>query len=222
MSTPVFAAELEGNSDFQQELIAAILEVASDVRSVALSGSRTDLARAGFADLMTSDKTLALSRFGRVVALAIVDETGGFVPADVKPAVEAVWDTLAGIPNVTGALAIAGQAQSYDFQQRVYVIGARLASDILNSSPPAADAPASVKAIDGIKRVFAIRFQAGRFTGPQHQLNYAVNVLAPLTPAEAAAITDEDIYNRLSELTSLFAANQAALSAAGVNTGLLA
>jgi hypothetical protein len=222
MSDPIVAAQVEGSSAFQEEVIAAALSHAALVRSVALSGSRADATRASLADAILGDKLQALSRFGRIVALAVVQADGTYDIADIATSIASTWDQTAGVPTQVGALALSAQALSPDFQQRVYVVGARLANDILLSAPPASDASAGVKAVDGIKRVFALKYQAGRFIAPQYQLNYAVNVLALLTPEEAADITDAQIYTRLAELTGLFATTQAALTAAGVNTGLLA
>jgi hypothetical protein len=222
MSNSVLAAELEGSNDFQQVLISAVLDKASTVLSTPPSGSRADAARLALANQVVADKLAVLAKFGRIVALECVQEDGTFNEAAVVSVVNNSFDKVAGVQAQEGALALSNLAQSAEFQQRVYMIGATLANDILKSAPPAADASAAEKAVDAVKRVFAIRYQAGRFIVGPNQFNYAVNVLAGLPEeVDAFSITDDQIRDRLTELTNLFAQTQVALTAAGVTTGLL-
>lgn len=148
---------------------------------------------------------------------------------DVAFTVNTLFNDLAGVDSwdateaPTGAVLTAAHASDPVFQDRVYQIGASLANSLLVAAPPAADASDAVKAIDGVKRIFALKYQAGRYIGPAYKLNYAVNVLADpdlagKTPEE---ITDTEILTRLAELVEIFAQSMAAFKAAGVDTGLL-
>jgi hypothetical protein len=150
--------------------------------------------------------------------------------ADIDTAVAGVYNTVAGIKTETGAALTSTFARDYLFQNRVYQIGAGLANSILVTAPPTVADPdnptaqeTAAKAIDGIKRIFALKYQAGRYGTPAHKENYAVNVLADpdlavKTPDE---ITDEEILTRLTELVAIFANSMAAFKAAGIDTGLL-
>lgn len=143
--------------------------------------------------------------------------------ADIDTAVASVYNTVTGTKTETGAALTSSFARDYAFQNRVYQIGAGLANSILVATPPAADADAAVKAVDGIKRIFALKYQAGRYGTTTHKENYAVNVLADpdLSVKTPDEITDEEILARLDELVAIFAQSLAAFQAAGVDTGLL-
>jgi hypothetical protein len=155
---------------------------------------------------------------------------------DVAFTVNALFNDIAGVDSwdgsesPRGASLTAGYASDSVFQDRVYQIGAGLANSLLVAARPAVVDPANptpqeqaALAVDGVKRVFALKYQAGRYISPTHKLNYAVNVLASptlsdLTPEE---ITDSQILTRLAELVEIFAQAMAAFQAAGIDTGLL-
>jgi hypothetical protein len=149
---------------------------------------------------------------------------------DIAFTVNSLYDNLAGVDpwesttSPSGASLAAGYAGDPAFQARVYQLGAQIANEILVATPPAADADAAVKAVDTIKRLFAIKYQAGRYIGNEYRLNYAVNVLADPGLATKAPedITDAEIKARLLQLTTIFATSMAGFKAAGVDTGLLA
>lgn len=217
MSNETLAAQVEGSPEFQNAVLSAVVRKAESVRGTDLTGSQSGKVRAALADLVLADKSQAITRFSRSVALGVVSDDGAYTVENVYSKVDELWDTVAGVPSVSGALAISSLAQSQDFQQRVYVIGAQVANDIL-VAPPAVE---NVQ-VNTVKRVFALKYQAGKFIGPQHQYNYAVNVLAALPDGISPDdITDEQIKQRLVALTDLFAETQVALTSAGVNTGLL-
>jgi hypothetical protein len=145
-------------------------------------------------------------------------------------AVGAVWDKVQGVPALSGAALTSTFARDSEFQNRVYQIGAGLANSILVAAPPTVvdpqnltDAETAAKAVDGIKRIFALKYQAGRYGTPAHKENYAVNVLADpvLATKTPDEITDEEILTRLTTLVAIFANSMAAFQAAGVATGLL-
>jgi hypothetical protein len=154
-------------------------------------------------------------------------ETAGAVSAitdtSIDTAVASVYNAVTGLKTETGAALTSSFARDYAFQNRVYQIGAGLANSILVATPPASDADAATKAIDGIKRIFALKYQAGRYGSQTHKENYAVNVLADPTLATKTPdqITDAEILTRLAALVTIFANSMAAFKAAGVDTGLL-
>jgi hypothetical protein len=150
--------------------------------------------------------------------------------SDIDTAVASVYNTVNGIKTETGATLTSTFARNSEFQNRVYQIGAGLANSILVAArPTVADAQnptaqeQAALAIDGVKRVFALKYQAGRYGSFVHKENYAVNVLADpdLSTKTPDEITDEEILARLAELVTIFAQSLAAFQAAGIDTGLL-
>lgn len=231
------SVQLMGNADFVNRVQAALLVQATEVKGETIrynadrSFNMVDSKRQGFADQVLQNPSQIAYRAASLVAVddtVIASYSNGdhstIDDAEIVAALATLWDDLSGVRSEDVFDPSPDElANNVGFQRRVYQVCAQLANGVIASAPYSGNDPALLAA-EKVKRLFAVRFQAGKYLAPPFPLNFAANVVAGSTIAALTDfndITDAMISARLQELVGMFVKGQTELEALGVDTGLL-
>ena len=238
MTNFVSSGRLASNAEFSQRVQGAIVAYAQDVRSEPIAknadGSldQVGVKRHSLAEQVLSDPSRYAVRFAAALsvdpsvssAFETTESQAEVSDALISATVSDEWDATAGVrPDDTFSPTRDELASNPGFQRRVYQICSDLANTVVAASPYSGSDQALVDA-EKIKRLFAVRFQAGKYVMQPYPLNFTTNVLSGSAIAgleNLNDITDEMIAARLAELVSLFVKGQLELTALGVDSGLL-
>lgn len=236
MTNFIDSARLAASADFSQRLQGAILAYALSVKTESVSinadGSHNQVEskRHNLADQVLSNPSQQAFRFASLVSIdnqvsdAYAGDQSTVSDVLISATVDAAWNSMAGVRSEDSFTPTRSElAMNPGFQRRVYQVCSDLANGVVASAPDTST-EATISQ-EKVKRLFAVRFQAGKYLSPQFQTNFATNVLSGSTIAalpDYNAITDAMIASRLTELVALFVKGQLELTALGVDSGLLA